>query len=214
MADPAGEGGRTRAPRAGDMSLPRAAGGAAVGAAGLLGAAFLLSRGRLHLDVGWGRSLHSLGPIVLSIDAPRELVFEHLAAPYLGRIPSALRRKLTIVEREGNLVVAEHRTPLPLMDAVTVEAVRFEPPARVAFRLLRGPVPHVTEEFLLEEAGAGTRFTYRGELGADLWLLGRWYGGRIVRPAWEGVVRQTLDETKAAVEEHAARRRQRGQQPR
>ena len=198
------------------MSLARAAGGAAVGAAGLLGtagAAFLLSRGRLHLDVGWGRSVHPLGPIVLSIDAPRELVFEHLAAPYLGRIPSGLRRKLAIVEREGNLVVAEHRTPLPLMDAITVEAVRFEPPARVSFRLLRGPVPQVTEEFLLEEAGAGTRFTYRGELGADLWLLGRWYGGRVVRPAWEAVVRRTLDETKAAVEEHAARRRRREQEP-
>jgi hypothetical protein len=30
-----------------------------------------------------------------------------------------------------------------------VETVRFTPPERVDFRLVRGPVPHVVETFLL-----------------------------------------------------------------
>src|SRR5919109_117384 len=44
-----------------------------------------LAMGRLHLDLGWGRSLHRLGPIQMRIDARRELVYEILSAPYLGR---------------------------------------------------------------------------------------------------------------------------------
>ena len=142
-----------------------ATGGMIAAGASAAGAAFLLSRGRLSLDVGWGRSIHPLGPITISIAAPRDLIFDHIASPYLGRTPAALREKLAILERAENIVVAEHRTRLPLMDAITVESVRFQRPERVSFRLLRGPVPHVLEEFVLEEQDDGTLFTYRGSWG-------------------------------------------------
>lgn len=178
-------------------------------AGGLAGAAFLASRGRLHLDVGWGRSMCPLGPMTVSIDAPRELVLEVVSAPYLGSMPSSMRGKLVILERHGNLVVAEHRTHLRWVGAVTVESVLFEPPGRVSFRLLRGPVPHVVEEFVLEQEGAGTRFTYRGELGADLWVLGRIYGAKMVKPAWEAAVGRSLAEIKAGAEQRSAAHRRR-----
>lgn len=180
------------------------AGMIAAGASTAAGAAFLMSRGRLSLDVGWGRSIHLLGPIAVSIAAPRDLVFDHIAGPYLGRTPAALREKLAVLERADDMVVAEHRTKLPWMDAITVESVRFQRPERVSFRLLRGPVPYVVEEFVLKEQDDGTLFTYRGELGADLWLLGRFYGGRVVRPAWERVVRASIEDIKAATEQRAA----------
>lgn len=179
----------------------------AAGAA--LGAGFLASRGRLHLDVGWGRSLHALGPISVLIDAPGDLVFEQIAGPYLGRTPAPLRGKLEVLEQGTDMAVAAHRTKLPWMDAFTVEAVRFEPPARITFRLLRGPVPHVVEEFALEEQASGTLLRYRGELGADLWLLGRIYGGRVVRPVWERTVAASLDQIKAGAEQRAAAHRRR-----
>ena len=53
--------------------------------------------------------------------------------------------------------------------AQTVETVRFTRPERVDFRLVRGPVPHVVEAFVLTEAadGSGTRLAYDGEIGAD-----------------------------------------------
>ncbi len=175
---------------------------AATGLAGM----FLISRGRIHLDLGWGRSLHPLGPFAVQINAPRDLVFEQISSPYLGRMPAALRSKLKVLEKGSNLVVAEHRTKLPLMDAVTVEAVQFHPPGRISFRLLRGPVPHVSEEFLLEETGSGTALSYRGELGADLWVLGRLYGGSIVCPSWESAVAHSMEEIKKGAERRAAAR--------
>ncbi len=176
---------------------------------GVLSEALLISRGVLALDLGWGRSHHPLGPFDTWIDAPRDVVFEQIASPYLGRMPAAMRGKIEIIERSDDLVVARHRTTLPILDAVTVETVRFEPPTRVTFRLLRGPVPHVEEEFVLDEEGRGTRFTYRGTLAADLWALGRLYGGRIVAPTWERVVRSSMDEIKRASERRAAAQRRR-----
>jgi hypothetical protein len=143
------------------------------------------------------------------IDAPRDLVFEQIAAPYLGRTPAALRTKLQVLEHGTDMAVATHRTKLPWMDAVTVEVVRFEPPARVTFRLLRGPVPHVLEEFALDQQESATLLGYRGELGADLWLLGRIYGGKVVRPVWERTVAASLDQIKQGAEQRAAARRRR-----
>lgn len=180
-----------------------AAGGAAV--------FFLASRGLLALDLGIGRSVHPLGPITVRIRAPRDLVFEIVAAPYLGTLPASMEGKIEILERHGDLVVALHRTPLPLSDAITVESVAFERPERVTFKLLRGPVPHVSEEFLLEERDGETEFTYTGELGADLWAFGRLYGGRIVKPVWEKVVRESLAQVKAAAEDRAAARARRAE---
>lgn len=188
------------------MGSPGALATAATGLAGM----FLISRGRIHLNLGWGRSLHPLGPITVRINAPRDLVFEQISGPYLGQTPANLRSKLKVLEKGSDLVVAEHHTKLPLMDALTVEAVRFDPPGRISFRLLQGPVPHVSEEFLLEEIGAETVLSYRGGLGADLWLLGRVYGGSIVRPVWERTVATSMEEIKKGAEQRAAARRRRG----
>ena len=63
----------------------------------------------------------------------------------------------------------------------TLETVRFEPPERVHFRLARGPVPSVVEEFRLREVDGGTELEYRGELATDLWLLGRLWGAAVAR---------------------------------
>lgn len=186
-------------------------GGALAGLAAATGSTgFLMTRGRLHLDVGWGRSTHALGPLSLHVAAARSLVFEQISAPYLGRIPAALQGKLSVLERGDNLVVAEHHTHLPIMDAITVETVTFEPPERIRFRLLRGPVPSVTEEFVFDEEESGTLFTYRGELSADLWAIGRLYGAKLVKPFWESTVRASMEHAKAGAEQRAAAHRRRG----
>ena len=41
-----------------------------------------------------------------------------------------------------------------------METVRFDRPERVAFRLVRGPVPHVIERFQLTEHQGGTQLAY------------------------------------------------------
>jgi hypothetical protein len=167
------------------------------------GAFLLLAMGRLHLDLGWGRSVHELGPITIEIDAPRELVFEIIGAPYLGRTPGG--SGIEVLARSETLVVAAHQTKVHFYSARTVEAIEFEPPARVGFRHLTGPVPHAVEEFALAESASGTLLRYAGEVGIDFFFLGRIAGRVWVRPQWERTVREHLDDLKRRAELRAQR---------
>ncbi|KUL42670.1 SRPBCC family protein [Streptomyces regalis] len=177
------------------------------GAGGGLAAAYLgLVTGALSVDAGVGRRIRPLGQQTVDIAAPREVVFDVVARPYLERTPRAMREKLNVLERGSDLVLAEHFTPLAggRLTAVTVETVHFTRPERIDFRLVRGPVPQVTESFVLGEHGAGTRLVYEGELGTDLWRAGAWWGEKVAA-RWEATVAGSL----ASVKEEAERRARR-----
>jgi len=186
---------------------------AAVIVGGVATQLWLMRTGRLTLDTGWGRTTHPVGPMTYRIAAPRELVFEQLAAPYLGRTPKELRAKLEVQERGEDLVLARHWTRGKLVTAQTVETVGFEPPERIRFRHVRGPVPHALEEFVLTEEGAETELVYRGELGLDFWFFGALAARAWVRPQWEAAVRESLDSAKQGAEERAAARARRAEGP-
>jgi hypothetical protein len=192
--------------------MARILGGLVVGAASTAGGLlWLMMRGKLTLDLGWGRSLHTVGPITMRIEAPRALVFQQIAGPYLGRTPREAREHLEVWERSAEMALARHFSRVSFYTAETVETVRFEEPERVTFRHVRGPVPHVTEEFVLREDGDATHFSYHGELGIDFWFLGRIAGQRWVVPEWERQVRPQIDQLKARAEARAdaGRRRSR-----
>jgi hypothetical protein len=93
--------------------------------AGLVGAAAgvrgLLARGAITVDVGIGRTLRPLGPLMVLIAAPREVVFDVVASPYLGRTPRALETKLKVLERGEDRWEAAVRSSL---EAVKAEAER------------------------------------------------------------------------------------------
>jgi hypothetical protein len=173
----------------------------AAAAGSLLAAgAALVARAGLTLDTGVGRRLRPLGPIALDIAAPPEVVFDVIAAPYLGRTPRAMHAKLEVIERGSDLVLAAHFTRIaPGLTVTTVETVRFERPHRISFRLVKGPVPHVVERYDLRGAETGTAFEYSGELGTDLWALGSWWAG-VVAPSWERTVATSLDAIRAEAE--------------
>ena len=210
---------RPTAPRAGVYNVPmgaepppsRARLIAAAGASAALLAAggLLVARAGLTLDLGVGRRVRPLGPIRIQIAAPPEIVFDVIAAPYLRKTPRAMRAKLEVIERGTDLVLAAHHTPLaPGLTVTTVETVHFEPPHRISFRLVKGPVPHVVERYELQPHDGGTAFDYRGELGTDLWTLGTWWGN-LVAPAWERTVATSLEGVRAEAERRArAQRRQ------
>jgi hypothetical protein len=160
-----------------------------------------LATGRLHLDLGVGRSLHPVGPITTTIRAPRELVFEIIAAPYTGRGPGP---GIEVLARSEGLVVARHHTRVHFYTAQTTEAIDLTPPTRVGFRLLSGPVPHALEEFALEETNLGTDLRYSGELGIDFFILGRIAGRYWVGPQWERVVQAHIEDVKQRAEARAA----------
>lgn len=169
----------------------------------------LMRVGKLTLDTGWGRTVHPLGPIVLDVAAPRDLVFEQISAAYLGRTPQGLREHLEVVDRGVDLVLARHWSSTRFTKAQTLETVGFEPPARVRFRHVRGPVPHAVEEFVLTESETGTTFEYRGEIGLDFWWFGSFAARRWVRPVWEATVRESMESTKQGAEQRAAARARR-----
>jgi hypothetical protein len=185
---------------------PLATGGAL--ALGLRGAYRLLARGALTADLGAGRRLQPLGPLVHQIRAPRDVVFDVIAAPYLGRTPRALADKLQVWERGSDMVLAAHYTRVKCGTTTTLETVRFRRPDRIDFRVVRGPVPHLTESFQLLDVEGGTELRWQGELGTDLWALGEWWGSRVAL-AWTKAVRESLHEIAAEAERRAGTLRRR-----
>jgi hypothetical protein len=171
--------------------------------AGLAAGYRLLVRGALTLDLGIGRRIRPLGPISIQVAAPPQTVFDVIASPYLGKTPRSMEGKLRVLERGSDLVLAAHFTEVGRgLTATTVEAVRFERPERISFRLVRGPVPHVLETYELRAEDGATRFLYRGELGTDLWRLGEWWGERVAR-AWEQAVERSLEGIRSEAERRA-----------
>jgi len=179
----------------------------------IVGGFLALAMGRMHLDLGWGRSIHPLGPIRVRIEAPRELVFEMLSAPYLGR---AGNESIEVLARSESLVVAAHLTEVHFYTARTVEAVELERPSRMGFRHLTGPVPYAVEEFRLEADGDATELHYDGELGIDYFWLGRLAARTWVVPRWNRTVGAHLSELQPRAETRGerARRRSRRERPR
>lgn len=178
---------------------------AGAGLLSLAGGGYLgLVTGAVPIDVGVGRRIRALGPLIVDIAAPPESVFDLIAQPYLGRRTRAMADKIRILEHGEDMVLAAHRTPIRgWLVATTVETVRFTRPDRVDFRLVRGPVPYVVESFELSSDESGTRLVYRGELGTDLWTAGqRW--GDLVAARWESVVADSLTAVKAEAERQTA----------
>lgn len=173
----------------------------------------LVVRGSVTVDLGIGRRIRPLGPRTWQISAPRDLVFDVIAEPYLGRTPRALASKLRVLERSEDMVLAEHFTPFGPLVTTTLETVRFERPERVHFRLARGPVPYVVELFELRASDDGTTLVYSGELGTDLWVLGRVWGAAVSR-RWEAAVRRSLDAVTAEAERRATQHQGTGSAPR
>ena len=164
----------------------------------------LLASGALTLDLGAGRRLQPLGPLVQEVEAPPETVFDVIAAPYLRRTPRALADKLQVWERGSDMALAAHFTQVKCGTTMTLETVRFERPGRVDFRLVRGPVPHLVESFFLVTTESGTELRWEGELGTDGGAIGEWWGGRVAL-AWTRAVRTSFGEIAAQAERRAAR---------
>jgi hypothetical protein len=167
--------------------------------AALLGKAFdLLVEGALTLDTGVGRRVQPLGPITWDIAAERELVFELIESPY-RRTPRALLDKLQVWERGTDMVLAAHVTQVGRRRVTTVETVQFERPHLIRFRLVRGPVPHVSETFELDASGESTTLTWQGELGTDFGALGEAWGRRVAA-SWARAVEHSIATVKAEAE--------------
>ena len=148
--------------------------------------------GAVTIDSGVGRRVRELGPVSWQIAADRETVFDVIASPYLGKTPRSMKDHLDVWERGTDMVLAAHRTKVKCGVTSTLETVQFERPERINFRLVRGPVPHVRESFVLEATEGGSKLIWEGELGTDYGALGaRW--GDVVARSWEKAVRSSMN---------------------
>jgi hypothetical protein len=168
----------------------------------------LVVSGKATVDVGLGRRTQRLGPLTVEVAADPETVFDVISGPYLGRTPRALQAEIEVWERGADMVIAAHRTPVARrLVTTTVESVRFDRPHGVAFRLLRGPVPHVSETFALNATDNGrTRLDYMGELGTDGWAAGQAWGAVVAR-TWEKTVAASLERIRGEAERRAGHHR-------
>ena len=151
----------------------------------------LYASGAVTLDSGVGRRVRDLGPVTWEIAADRETVFDVIAGPYLRKTPRSMEDHLQVWDRGVDMVLAAHFTEVKCGVTSTVETVRFERPQRIHFRLVRGPVPHVRESFILEATDSGSTLTWEGELGTDFGRLGVLWGD-VVERSWEKAVRSSM----------------------
>ncbi len=101
----------------------------------------------------------ALPALDLDIDARPDLVYQLVAA--VGQGPDAAHAR--VIERPSpDCAIVEFRTKIMGREVRTLEEVRFIPPDRITYRLLRGPLPAVNEEFMIKPSDAGTRLQYSG----------------------------------------------------
>lgn len=132
----------------------------------------------------------------VGVAAPRELVFEVVASG----------GKDVGQAEDGRLV--EFQTEWGGRVITTTEAVSLEPPHRISYRWLTGPLIGVEEEILLEETGpVSTEMTYRGRFRTPKGIVGWFRGASVVRPIFNKLVRQHLEQGRGLAEARARRSR-------
>lgn len=130
----------------------------------------------------------------LTVAASRALCFELVAAA--GR---------TLEERAPDSRVVQFDAVYRGRPVTTVELVTVEPPKLIHYRWLEGPLPEVHETISFDEDGPGTVLRYEGSFSAGTGLVA-WLKGRVVvKPAFDRIVLEHLQQAKELAEKRAAR---------
>ncbi len=148
-----------------------------------------------------------LNPHSVTIDAPRELIFQMLTSFRRGRIAGDDAESSRLVSEDGNAKVVEFSTKAGPFTYTTLEEVTLYPPERIAFKHLKGPLHFSEEEFTFEEMRDGqTLMTHGGSFVWKRFPFFGWLGGVIyTRPMYHRVIRKHLAIVKEAAEARAAR---------
>ena len=144
----------------------------------------------------------------VSINAPREMVFQILSAIGSGSLFGAQGDSSRVLERHDDTLIAEFLTTSGKHVYRTLEEVRLHPPERLTFRHLEGPLDFAEEEFGLDERDTGTVLQYTGRIEYKVrwlpgtgWLIAMLY----IRPKYDRIISSHLEKLKTAAEARAAR---------
>jgi hypothetical protein len=95
----------------------------------------------------------------LAINAAPALVFQLVAA--VGQGPDAAHAR--VLERpSAERAIVEFTTKVLGREVRTLEEVGFHAPDRITYRLIKGPLPAVDEEFAVQARGEGSLLRYHG----------------------------------------------------
>lgn len=134
-----------------------------------------------------------LKTVSIAVSAHAELTYQVVASA--GRL----------VEDQGDVKIVDFETQLGDKKLVTRERIRLDPPRRIEYEWLDGPLPYVVEEIEIRPEGANSRLIYRGEYAT---ARGPWrclVGIIWVYRVFNRLVREHLEEAKRLAEERAAR---------
>ena len=147
------------------------------------------------------------------IKAPREMVYQKVSSFGRGRLQGENNESARVISRDGNEIVAEFRTKAGPFLYTTVEKVTLEPPERITFEHLEGPLHYAWEEFVFNDVDGDTELVHSGEfIWSRLPLIG-WFGGRLyTKRVFERTTAKHMDRIKVncdarAVRSHVFRRR-------
>ncbi|MDQ3963325.1 MAG: hypothetical protein M3277_05345 [Actinomycetota bacterium] len=128
-------------------------------------------------------------------NAPRALCFEVVAAA--GRV---------IAETSPTDRIVEFKTTYRGREVVTVEKLHLEPATRIDYEWIKGPLPEVRESIAFTTDGDNrTRITYDGVFDVKGGLFGRIIARLSIKPAFERIVLEHLEEAKDIAERRARR---------
>lgn len=129
------------------------------------------------------------------VTAPQQLCFEVVAAA--GR---------KVEEASPHERIVEFKTTYRGREVVTLERLRLDPPARIDYEWVKGPLPEVIESITFDDAGENrTQITYEGVFDVTGGPLARIAARLWIRPTFERIVLEHLEEAKG-IAEHRARR--------
>ena len=140
------------------------------------------------------------------IKAPRELVYQKMSSFGRGKLQGDNAEWSRLVSRDGNSIVAEFKTKSGLFSYITLEQVSLDPPNRITFEHLEGPLQYAHEEFVFVDVEGDTELTHSGEFiwhrfPVIGWLMGRLY----VKPMFERLLKRHMEEIRVGCEARAAR---------
>lgn len=130
----------------------------------------------------------------VEVAAPRELVYE---------VVSSAGKKVGETDL-GHLVEFETRWRDRVIK--TVEEIQLDAPREIRYRWVDGPLDDVEEVIRFGDVdGERTTMTYSGRLGAGRGLVGWLRTALVVRPVFNRLVREHLEDGRRIAEKRAAR---------
>ena len=140
------------------------------------------------------------------IRAPREMVFQKMSSFGKGRPTGDGGEYSRVLERTGDTIVAEFKTLAGVFTVTTIEEVVLEPPHRITFRHIKGPLHYAREEFVLRDVDGGTALKHGGEfVWFRLPFLGWLAGLLLIKRPFERVLEGHMEKIRTTCEARAER---------